>query len=170
MKHIPVAALLDHESGLELETASGQAGLSRTINTIDVNRPGLALAGFYKNFADDRIQVFGRGECAFIEECDADLQAAISEDFFRWNLPGLVFTHDNQPPASFTKMSEKTSIPILITKQSTHNFIMQFHHFMIEELAPSTSVHGVLVEVFGVGILLMGSSGIGKSETALELV
>ncbi len=170
MKQIPVASLAEAESGLELEVVSGRAGLSRTISSFDINRPGLALAGFYKNFADDRIQVFGKGEYAYIEECGDEGQMEIAKNFFRFQLPGVVLTHGNPPPPCFLEMSEKNSIPVFVTRQSTHSFIMQFTHFMIEELAPSTSVHGVLVEVFGVGILLMGASGIGKSETALELV
>ncbi|MBL8021623.1 MAG: HPr kinase/phosphorylase [Leptospirales bacterium] len=170
MKQIAVAALLEHESGLDLQVVSGHAGLGRMVKSIDVNRPGLALAGFYKNFAYDRIQVFGRGEFAYIEECGNVKQKEIATTFFDFSMPGLVMTHGNQPPECFVRMSESSSIPILATTQSTHNFIMQFHHFMVEELAPSTSVHGVLVEVFGVGILLVGHSGIGKSETALELV
>lgn len=170
MKHIPVSALAEPESGLDLQVVAGAQGLSRTIDSVDVNRPGLALAGFYRNFAYDRVQVFGRGEYAFIEECGNDKQAVIAEDFFRFHIPGIAFTHGNKPPECFLRMAEKASVPLMVTRQSTHSFIMQFTHFMTEELAPSTSVHGVLVEVFGVGILLTGASGIGKSETALELV
>lgn len=170
MKHIPVSALVEPESGLDLQVVAGAQGLSRTIDSVDVNRPGLALAGFYRNFAYDRVQVFGRGEFAFIEECGNEKQSVIAEDFFRFHIPGITFTHGNKPPECFLKMAEKASVPLMVTRQSTHSFIMQFTHFMTEELAPSTSVHGVLVEVFGVGILLTGASGIGKSETALELV
>lgn len=170
MRQIPVSALTEPESGLDLQVVAGSQGLSRTIDSIDVNRPGLALAGFYRNFAYDRVQVFGRGEYAFIEECGMDRQSVIADDFFRFHIPGIAFTHANQPPECFVRMAEKASVPLMVTRQSTHSFIMQFTHFMTEELAPSTSVHGVLVEVFGVGILLTGASGIGKSETALELV
>ncbi len=91
MRQIPVSALTEPESGLDLQVVAGAEGLSRTIDSIDVNRPGLALAGFYRNFAYDRVQVFGRGEYAFIEECGMDKQSVIADDFFRFAALRLTF-------------------------------------------------------------------------------
>ncbi len=170
MNSISVASLIDKAPELELKVLAGSKGLDREIVSIDVNRPGLALAGFYKNLAADRIQVFGRGEFAYLQECSVDHQNQIKDDFFAYTFPGLVFTHGNQPVDCFLEMAEKTDTPILSTPLSTHKFIIHYWRFMSEELAPATSVHGVLIEVYGVGILLKGASGIGKSETALELV
>ncbi len=170
MSYIEAGELLEKKPELGLQLVAGEGGLGRHLVSIDVNRPGLALAGYYRNFAADRIQVFGRGETAYLEDCnDSDLERIIAE-FFRFEHPGLIFTHDKRPPKQFVDASMETSTPLFSTGMTTHNFIVQFTRFMSEELAPSTSLHGVLIDVFGVGILLMGPSGIGKSETALELV
>lgn len=169
MSYVQLGDLIRREPELKLQVHAGSGGLTRHLITIDVNRPGLALAGYYENFASDRIQIFGRGECAYL--VDSDHRAAeIRRDFFRYKFPGLVFTHGSQPPDDFLEAAEETDSPLLTTSLSTHNFIVLFSAIMTQELAPTTSIHGVLVEVLGVGILLMGASGIGKSETALELV
>jgi HPr kinase/phosphorylase len=170
MSYIEAGQLLKIHPELGLRLLAGQGGLSRHLVSIDVNRPGLALAGFYRNFAQDRIQVFGRGETAYLEDCTDQDRGRIIAEFFRYQHPGLVFTHDNVPPEPFLVTANETNTPIMSTRLTTHNFIVHFTHCMGEELAPSTSLHGVLIDVFGVGILLMGASGIGKSETALELV
>ena len=170
MSYIEAGQLIEKHTDLQLRLLAGAGGVNRHLVSIDVNRPGLALAGFYRNFAADRIQVFGRGETAYLEDCsEADRERIIAE-FFRYQHPGLVFTHDNEPPEAFLEAANRTQTPLMTTGLSTHNFIVLFTHYMSEELAPSTSLHGVLIDVFGVGILLMGASGIGKSETALELV
>ncbi|MBI3394247.1 MAG: HPr kinase/phosphorylase [Spirochaetia bacterium] len=170
MSFIELSKLIDQEPDLQLTVAAGEVGLDRHLVTIDVNRPGLALAGFFKNFASDRIQVFGKGEHSYLQDCATEDLRRIGAEFFHYKFPALVFTHGNEPPEFFHEMAAKTGTPLLKTVLSTHNFIVHFTRVMTEELAPSTSIHGVLVEVFGVGILLMGASGIGKSETALELV
>lgn len=169
MSYVELGELIKREPELRLNVHAGHSGLARHLVTIDVNRPGLALAGYFENFASDRIQVFGRGECAYLRD-SADRSAEIRRDFFRHKFPGLVFTHGSEPPVEFVQSAEETGTPILSTPLSTHNFIVLFSAVMTQELAPTTSIHGVLVEVLGVGILLMGASGIGKSETALELV
>ncbi len=167
---IRVAELLDKAPELELSLLAGSEGLDREILTVDVNRPGLALAGFYKNLASDRIQVFGRGEFAFLQECSPEQKRNIHEEFLKYDFPGIVFTHGNRPVEDFLSFAEKSRIPIFSTPLSTHKFIIHYWRYLSEELAPSTALHGVLIEVYGVGILLKGTSGIGKSETALELV
>ncbi len=169
MSYVRVGDLIEREPELKLRVHAGTSGLDRHLVTIDVNRPGLALAGYYENFASDRIQVFGRGECAYL--ADSTVRAEeIRRDFFRYKFPGLVFTHGSQPPPDFLEIADRTGTPILSTALSTHNFIVLYSAIMTQQLAPTTSIHGVLIEVLGVGILLMGASGIGKSETALELV
>ncbi len=171
MKAIRVSDLLTRAPELELKVLAGEEeGLAREILSVDVNRPGLALAGYFRNLAADRIQVFGRGENAYLNDCDSDKLSCINASFFDYKFPGLVFTHGNRPPESFLLRAEATGTPVLTTPLSTHKFVVHFYKIMSEELAPITSVHGVLIEVFGVGILLTGNSGIGKSETALELV
>ncbi|MBX7057431.1 MAG: HPr(Ser) kinase/phosphatase [Leptospirales bacterium] len=170
MSYIEVGQLLRERPELALELRAGERGLERRLTSLDVNRPGLALAGYYREFASDRIQVFGRGEAAYLRDCDAANLSRVRAEFFRYSFPAIVFTHSSPPPDTFLQAGEEVGIPILQTSLSTHNFIVQFTHVMDESLAPQTAIHGVLIDVFGVGILLMGPSGIGKSETALELV
>lgn len=170
MSYLEVGQLLRERSELGLELCAGEAGLDRRLTSLDVNRPGLALAGYYREFASDRIQVFGRGESAYLRDCDPENLRRIRAEFFRYSFPAVVFTHSSPPPETFLQAGQELNVPVLITTLSTHNFIVQFTHTMDEALAPQTAIHGVLIDVFGVGILLMGPSGIGKSETALELV
>ncbi|MDH5656935.1 MAG: HPr(Ser) kinase/phosphatase [Spirochaetia bacterium] len=170
MSFIEVSSLLSIMPNLHLSVVAGKNGLDRHIVTTDVNRPGLALAGFYKNLASKRVQVFGKGEQAFIQDCSEDELERIIAEFFKYKFPALIFTHDTIPPERFIEAAEKSSTPIFRSSYSTHDFIIQYTRVITEELAPSTSIHGVLIEVFGVGVLLMGASGIGKSETAIELI
>ena len=170
MSHLEIKSLLEGHPSLELRLLKEKADLSRHLNSVDVNRPGLALAGFFKNFASERIQIFGRGECAYLnQDLEKELKA-MSKEFFTYPIPAIVFTHGNVPPDFFIEAAEKKHTPLMSTPLSTHTFIVNFTHILSEVLAARTSIHGVLIDVFGVGILLMGASGIGKSETALELI
>ncbi|MBW7856709.1 MAG: HPr kinase/phosphorylase [Leptonema sp. (in: Bacteria)] len=166
---VDVGSLLD-QSELRLKCIAGLEGFKRRITSIDVNRPGLALTGFYHDFAEERIQIIGKGEFAYIADCDLSHLNHIGSGFFSFAIPTVVFTHNNQPPECFIERANITQIPILVTELSTHDFLMYYTRFITEALASSTKLHGVLLDVFGIGILLQGSSGIGKSETALELI
>jgi len=169
MAHFQVSRLLNSQV-LSLELLAGRNGLARTIQSVDVNRPGLALVGFYKNLAMDRIQVFGRGEHSFIEEMSEMQLQAMRKSFFEFAFPALVFTHGQIPRKEFIESSDLTATPLFVTRLSTHDFIANYSHLISEELSSSITIHGVFTEVFGVGVLLTGTSGIGKSETALELL
>ena len=169
MSSLEVSSLLDYPE-LGLRIISGEEGISREIRNEDVNRPGLALAGYYRNFAHDRLQVFGQGEFAYLMDCGAQLESRIKDEFFRYDFPALIFTHGNEPPSCFVEKATNTSTALLQTTLSTHDFILNFNRIITRALAPKVSMHGVLIEVFGLGVLLMGPSGIGKSETALELI
>lgn len=155
---------------LRLTLAAGADGLDRRLTCIDVNRPGLALAGFYRDFAEERIQVIGKGEYAYISDCKIPQQLQMGVGFLSFAIPAVVFTHGNVPPPCFVETSDHTGIPLLSTSLTTHDFLVHYTRFITEALAESTKLHGVLLDVYGVGILLQGSSGIGKSETALELI
>lgn len=170
MKQIELSEFVEKNLQLRLEFKAGQATLPRYITTVDINRPGLAITGFFKNFATDRIQVFGRGECAYLKEHMADQIREHIVQLCEHPIPAVVFTHGNVPPDYFIEIANEQKTPLLVTSLSTHAFAISFSHIVGEILAPQTALHGVLMDVFGVGILLMGSSGIGKSETALELI
>ncbi len=165
-----IGQLLRDYPVLALELIGGERGLARKLETMDVNRPGLALAGFFENFASERIQVFGRGECAYLQKMPEEQLRESIQRLFSYEIPALVFTHSNIPPDFFKKLVISHDIPLLRTSLTTHTFITQYMYTLREILAPRTILHGVLIDVFGVGILLMGASGIGKSESALELI
>ena len=167
---IELSRLVSQHPELQLKVLGGHAGLDHVLDNPDINRPGLALAGYFKSFAADRIQVFGRGEHSYLLDLEPFKLSALLMDFFEFQFPALVFTHGNEPPGPFLEAAERSGTPIMSTGLGTTQFIPRYERIIQDELAPRTTVHGVFVDVFGVGILLQGQSGIGKSETALELV
>lgn len=157
-------------SDLHLNVVAGHNGLEREIESVDINRPGLALVGFYDNFASNRIQVIGKGEYAYIEKCDINRQKEIVHSFLDFPIPAIIFTHNQIPPDCLIEEANIKNIPILVSECSTHDFQLKFFNYLSEFLAEEITVPGVLVDVYGVGVLIQGESGIGKSETALELI
>ncbi|MCB1140778.1 MAG: HPr kinase/phosphorylase [Leptospiraceae bacterium] len=167
---ISVETLIKEHPELEISIISGEDGLSRKISNSEINRPGLSLTGFFDYFAYDRIQVFGKGEWAYLNSLKEENLEIIASQFFSYPINCVIFTHGNQPHEVFLKMSATRNIPILISPINTHKFITLISQILNKNLAPRTMRHGVLIEVFGIGILLSGKSGVGKSETALELI
>ncbi len=156
--------------GFDLEAFSGQDALDNRITVADVNRPGLALAGFFDYFAYERIQIIGRTELTYFLRLDNAQRKHVVSKFSRLEIPCFLFTRGMKPPEEFVEMSEKTNIPLLVTRHTTTKIMSDVIIYLEDRFAPETSVHGVLVDVFGTGILLLGKAGIGKSESALELV
>ncbi len=167
---ITVETILKTHPELFLELITGHSGLSKKISNSEINRPGLSLTGFFDFFAHDRIQIFGKGEWAYLNSLDEIKLKDIAEKFFSYPLSCIIFTHGNRPSEIIIKKTEELNIPLLITNISTHKFITLISDILNKALAPRTMRHGVLIEVFGIGILLSGKSGVGKSETALELI
>jgi HPr kinase/phosphorylase len=161
--------LKDHED-LKLVLRTGQEGLTNRINNAEINRPGLSLTGFFDFFANDRIQIFGKGEWAYLNSLNSESLDEITEKFFQFHLNCIIYTHGNEPQSPFVEMASKKGIPLFVTEISTHRFITLISQILDRALAPRTMRHGVLIEVFGIGTLLTGRSGVGKSETALELI
>lgn len=155
---------------LHLKLIAGEDGLSKEIQVGDVNRPGLSLAGFFDFFAYERIQVFGLGETAFMKKLTEERKIEIFEKFFSYDVLCCVFTHDEYPDQLFINLASKRNIPTFVTKFSTTRFVSLWTHTVEEIFSPSTTIHGTLVDVFGIGVLLIGKSSIGKSECALELI
>ena len=155
---------------LQLRLLAGEDGLDKEIKSGELNRPGLALAGFFDYFAYDRIQIFGQGETAFMTKLSHDQKIKIYDEFFSYPVFCCIFTYERQPDDLFLEYAEKRNIPIFLTKRGTTRFITLFVHVIDEIFAESVTLHATLVDVFGVGVLLTGKSGVGKSETALELI
>ena len=155
---------------LDLRCIAGRRGLPRAITIAEINRPGLALCGFYEGFANNRVQLFGRGETAYLEKLINENQIENLITFFERDIPCCVFSYNLEPPAEFLELAEKYSCPVLQTSHPSTEFSNRIIRTFSNIFAPKQTMHGVLVEVYGIGILLTGHSGVGKSETALELV
>jgi HPr kinase/phosphorylase len=162
---------LKEQNSLKLTVVAGRKGLGRPVTVPDLNRPGLALAGFYESFATNRLQIFGRGETAYLAKLDAENSHESVVTMFSYaDIPCCIFTSSLLPSSTFLEAAESAGCPVLSTPLNSNEFAERVTRVLYDIFAPRTSVHGVLVEVFGIGILLTGDSGVGKSETALELI
>ncbi|GHV45507.1 HPr kinase/phosphorylase [Spirochaetia bacterium] len=161
--------LKEHNS-LNLRCIGGRKGLTRQIESPDLNRPGLALSGFYDLFAYQRIQIFGQGEMAYLRKLVDEGKYGTIQQMFSYPIPCCIFTHGMGPDQGFFDEAERTQCPILQTDLPTTEFSARIMRILSDIFAPRQSIHGVLVEVSGMGILILGDSGVGKSETALELI
>ena len=155
---------------LHLRIITKEETLKKEISTYDINRPGLTLAGDYDYFDYDKLQIFGRGEYYFLIRLIEDGKLESIYKFFSYPVTCCVFSHGNEPPSIFLELADKEAIPVLVSSLPTNTLTTRLTKILEDEFAPRTSIHGVLVEVFGVGILIVGKSGVGKSECALELI
>lgn len=173
-KKFTVLDLLDLDlsghDALHLKCIAGRRGLPREITVAEINRPGLALSGFYENFVSNRVQLFGRGETAYLQKLHNEKSTDSLNQFFADDLPCCVFTYNLEPTEEFRILAEENCCPLLQTDLPSTEFSNRIIRAFSNIFAPRQTLHGVLVEVFGIGILLTGHSGVGKSETALELV
>ncbi|MDR2111441.1 MAG: HPr(Ser) kinase/phosphatase [Spirochaetaceae bacterium] len=161
--------LKEHNS-LNLHCIGGRKGLTREIGSPDLNRPGLALSGFYDSFAHQRVQLFGRGEVSYLKKLADEGKLDTIQRMFSYAIPCCIFTHNLTPGRDFFGEAERAQCPILQTDLGTSDFSSRLMRILSDIFAPQKSIHGVLVEVYGQGILILGDSGVGKSETALELI
>ncbi len=157
-------------NNLLIKCVAGRNGLDRPIESRNINRPGLALGGFFDIFSFNCIQIFGRGESDFIKKFENHENFTNVENFLTYKIPCCIFTNGEMPPKKFIDIANANNIPILVSLLSTADIITVLFHILSDYFALRSTIHGVLIEVFGIGVLLMGKSGIGKSETALELI
>ncbi len=136
----------------------------------DVNRPALQLAGFFDYFDNERVQAIGKVEYSYLNEMSSDARKRIMEKMFKFKIPCLVFCRGLDPFPEIVEAAKAYNIPLLVTDESTSEFIGEGVRWLKVELAPRVTLHGVLLDVGGEGILIMGESGVGKSELALELI
>jgi HPr kinase/phosphorylase len=171
MQSVRIGALLeDNGFDLRVELVAGAAGLERKITSSRVQKPGLALAGFLGHLHRERLQVFGNTELSYLATLPADRQREVVTALFTSEIAGLCVTKNLDVPPVLLEQAEATGIPLFRTKNLSSTFIANVERFLEEALTASTSLHGVLVDVLGVGVLILGKSGIGKSECALDLV
>ena len=139
-------------------------------NIPEVNRPALQLTGFYDQFDNDRIQIIGNVEFAYLASLSQDIRYERYMQLLSSNIPCLVFCRNLEPEEKIIELANKYKIPILKSKAATSAFVAEVTRWLNVELAPCIVIHGVLVDVYGTGVLIIGESGIGKSEAALELL
>lgn len=140
------------------------------ISQTDVNRPALQLAGFFDYFDSNRIQVIGHVEYTYMQKMDKDHGLAMFTRILEYKVPCIVFSRNIEIDENFIRLATEHNVPILRTKKTTSSFMAEVIRWLNVELAQRISIHGVLVDVYGEGVLIMGESGIGKSEAALELI
>ena len=136
----------------------------------DINRPALQLTGYFEHFDASRLQIIGFVEYTYLEGLDSERKKEVYEELMAYDMPCIVFCRDLKPDELCLEVANKQHVPILLTKTSTSAFTAEIIRWLNVKLAPCISVHGVLVDVYGEGVLITGESGIGKSEAALELV
>jgi HPr kinase/phosphorylase len=171
MEGITIAELIEeNKERLDLKLLGGEKGLGKRITRNDIHRPGLALAGFVELFAYRRVQILGNAEIAYLQRLPQDKLSQTLRTFFGFDLPCVIITNANEPPPLLVAIAEETGIAVLWTSHSTTKFIHLFTYYLDDLFAPQTTVHGSLVDVYGVGLLFTGRSSIGKSEIALDLV
>lgn len=136
----------------------------------DVNRPALQLTGYFEHFDSTRLEIIGFVEYSYMENMPDERKYEIYDEFMSYDVPAVVFCRELRPDPIFLKEAIAHRIPVLMTKKSTSAFMAEVIRWLNVKLAPCISVHGVLVDVYGEGLLITGESGIGKSEAALELV
>lgn len=162
--------LHDVDFGLDLTLLAGTMGLANAIKTPRIQKPGLALAGFTEHLHTDRIQILGNTEISFLRRVPEEVARRHLEELCAFPIICFIVTMDLDPPECLVRAAENAGIPLLRTTHLTSTFISLLSKYLEERLLPVTHVHGVLVDILGVGALLLGKSGIGKSECALDLV
>lgn len=171
MNSIPVSELLaDKDYDLKLRLLAGKTGLARKITIPQIQKPGLALTGDTSNIHPGRVQVLGFSEMNYLKKLPLPQAKKILAKIGLVHVTCFAVTHGDVLPPLLKEVVQKQGIPLLQTDLPTPTFVNRLTRFLESQLTERTSIHGVLIDVFGIGILLMGKSGIGKSECALELV
>ena len=174
MARLSISDLLsEEEAGLNLQLLAGERGLGRHVVVPRIQKPGLALAGYMKNLHPDRIQVLGSTELSYLNELlerDAEKANYAVRQLCAFDICCFVVTKGQIPPQELLTEADRRDIPLLQTHYQSSTFISLITQYLEERLLPQTTIHGVLVDVLGVGVLITGKSGIGKSECALDLV
>lgn len=159
--------ILEH---FNLELISGEEGINRPVTTSDISRPGLEMAGFFDYYPAERIQLLGMTELTFFSKLGDEERKKRMEYLCTDITPCIVVTRGLTVPEELIRASEQEAVPVLRTPLKTTRFSSRLTNYLESKLAPTTAIHGVLVDIYGVGVLIIGKSGVGKSETALELV
>jgi HPr kinase/phosphorylase len=171
VESVPVKSFLEAADGaLHLSLVAGEEGLSRSIRDKSMNRPALALTGFFKSFGYKRIQLFGAGEMAYMREIPASRQLEVMGRMVDKKIPCIVVSRNLLPTPAMETMCEKSGTPLFRSSLSSKDFSAQAMLILEDLFAPQVAEHGTLMDVKGIGTLIRGESGVGKSECALALI
>ena len=171
VESVPLQRLLD-EAGdsLQLTLIAGGKGLSRHIRDKSINRPALALTGYFRNFGAKRIQLFGAGEMSYMRELSGDRQLEMMQRMVEKHVPCIIVSRNLLPTPAMEKVAEQSGTPLFRTSLTSKDFSAQTMIHLEELFAPRLAEHGTLMDVKGIGTLIRGKSGVGKSECALALI
>lgn len=167
---MPKVRTKDIYEKFHLELISGEEGINRPITMSDISRPGIEMAGYFDYYPAERVQLLGKTELSFFFQLPVDERVSRMEQLCTDITPAIIVTRGMEVPVELIEASERESVPVLRVRMKTTRFSSRLTNFLESKLAPTTAIHGVLVDVYGVGVLITGQSGVGKSETALELV
>ena len=168
MSGVSITSLINK---MELELLTTQINTDKIkLYRPDVNRPALQLVGFYEHFDKERVQIVGIVEYAYMNQLPAARRTEMYDRLLSSQIPCVIFTVNNRPDEEFLKLAVKYQVPVMVSPKRTSSLMAEVIRWLNVELAPSITIHGVLVDVYGEGVLITGESGIGKSETALELI
>lgn len=162
--------LEESDYGLDLKLFSGDVGLSNRISSPRIQKPGLALTGYTRHLHPNRIQILGNTEISYLNQLDEKSGLSHMKALCAFPICCFIITKDLEPPSFLISVTDEAGIPVLGTNHQSSTFISLISKYLEEQLLPTANMHGVLVDVLGVGVLLTGKSGIGKSECALDLV
>ncbi len=167
----PVVKLKKLIDKMEFENLTPEIDISKIkIVHPEINRPALQLAGFFDHFSHDRVQIIGNVEYAYTSSMCQDAKKNVYREIFSRKIPCLVYARNLQPDEDIRELAIQYGVPVLSSSKTTSDLMAEVIRWLKVQLAPTISIHGVLVDVFGEGVLIMGESGIGKSEAALELI
>lgn len=159
-----------HGKQLGLDLIAGASGLSRRINKAEVHRPGLSLTGYLKGFVSARILVVGKQEIEFLKELEPKVRTQRLQAILTPSTPAVIVARGFVPPKELITLCNKVGVPLFRATSTATNLLSRITFLLLEEFCPSVTLHGTLVEVFGVGVLIQGESSVGKSEAALGLI
>lgn len=167
---MPHVTTKDIKEKFNLSLVSGEEGIGRHVAISDISRPGIEMAGYFTHYPSNRIQLMGKTEISFFALLTAKEKSERMLKLCASDTPVIIVSHGMEVPEELIVASNENSVPVLTTNMPTTRFSSMLTNFLESMLAPTTAVHGVLVDIYGVGVLITGKSGVGKSETALELV
>ena len=171
MRELKVRDLLERKrESLSLRLEAGESGLDRLVPGPETGSPGLILSGFTERFPAGRIQVLGETEITYLRSRSEEERERAVELLMEYEIPVLFVTKGQDPPSILKRAAEREGVPLIVSELGTGDFFRRVKPFLEEEFAPRTSIHGSLADVYGVGLLFVGKSGIGKSECVLDLV